>query len=375
MRVLLLNYEFPPLGGGAGNATYYLLRELSKNSDLEIDLITSSVDKYRTELFSQNINIHFLDIGKKDNLQYQSEADLIKYSWKAFNLSKKLKKQKRYSLVHAFFGIPCGYVAQLLKLPYIVSLRGSDVPFYNPRFKILDTFIFQRLSRMVWEKASAVITNSQGLKQLAQETSPELEFQVIYNGVDANEFKPRKSSTTFNILSTSRLIERKGIKYLIEGFGQFYKKHQAGKLLLVGSGNLENELKNLAHKIGLGSVVEFRGTIPHEKTIQLYQSADIFALPSLNEGMSNSVLEAMSSGLPIIATDTGGTNELIDKSNGFIIKKSNSHEIFQALEKIYQDQSQRIRMGQSSRQKAETMSWKNMADQYLNLYKKNAQLA
>ncbi len=371
----MLNYEFPPLGGGAGNATYYLLRELSKNSDLEIDLITSSTDKYRTERFSQNISIYFLDIGKSGNLQYQSEVDLIKYSWKALNLSKKLKKQKRYNLVHAFFGIPCGYVAQLLKLPYLVSLRGSDVPFYNPRFKLLDTFIFQRLSRTVWEKASSVITNSQGLKELAEATSPELKFSVIYNGIDTNEFRPKELSTTFNIISTSRLIKRKGINYLIEGFGQFYKKYQAGKLILVGSGNLENKLKSLIHKLELDAAVEFHGTVSHEKTPQLYRSADIFVLPSLNEGMSNSVLEAMSSGLPIIATDTGGTKELIDQSNGFIIKKGSSQEIFQALEKLYQDQDLRNKMGQSSRQRAETMSWKNMTDQYLNLYKKHAQLA
>src|SRR3989344_4881417 len=133
-RVLVLNYEFPPLGGGAGNATYYLLKEFAKYPDLEIDLVTSSVDTFRVEKFAGNITIHFLNIGKRGNLHYQTNQKLLMYSWKSYWYSKKLMEEKEYDLCHAFFGIPCGYVAMMLRLPYIVSLRGSDVPFYNKRF-------------------------------------------------------------------------------------------------------------------------------------------------------------------------------------------------------------------------------------------------
>jgi hypothetical protein len=69
-RILILNYEFPPLGGGAGNATYYLLKEFAKDPDLKIDLVTSSIDAFRVEKFSDNITVHLLDIGKGGNLHY-----------------------------------------------------------------------------------------------------------------------------------------------------------------------------------------------------------------------------------------------------------------------------------------------------------------
>ncbi|MBU0707877.1 glycosyltransferase family 4 protein [Patescibacteria group bacterium] len=371
----MLNYEFPPLGGGAGNATYYLLKEFSNHRDLKIDLITSSVDTYKHHVFAPNINIHFLDIGKKGNLHYQSEANLIKYSWGAYRFAKKLKQKNDYGLIHAFFGIPCGYVAKLLKLPYLVSLRGSDVPYYNPRFKFLDKVIFQRLSRSIWEKAAQVTTNSEGLKKLALQTYPEKNIQVIYNGVDVKEFQSNSATKSFNIISTSRFIRRKGIEYLIKGFADFYKKYQTGILILVGSGNLEQELKDLVKKFDLDTVVDFRGTASHEQISHIYREADIYVLPSLNEGMSNSVLEAMASSQPIIATDTGGTKELIDSTNGFIIQKQNSHDIFQALEKLYLDKNLRTQMGQASRKKAEQLSWNKMADQYLSLYTKHAKLA
>ncbi|MDP3964090.1 MAG: glycosyltransferase, partial [bacterium] len=133
-KVLMLNYEFPPLGGGAGNASFYMLKEFSRFENLTIELITSSVAKFKIEEFSPRIRVHYLDISKNGSIHYQSDADLLHYSWKAYRYSKKLLKQSTFDLIHAFFGIPCGFIASHLQLPYIISLRGSDVPFYNPRF-------------------------------------------------------------------------------------------------------------------------------------------------------------------------------------------------------------------------------------------------
>jgi hypothetical protein len=82
----MLNYEFPPLGGGAGNANYFLFKELAKVDNLKIDLVTSSVSSFRIENFLQNINIHYLDIGKQGNLLYQSNEDLLRYSYKHISI-------------------------------------------------------------------------------------------------------------------------------------------------------------------------------------------------------------------------------------------------------------------------------------------------
>jgi glycosyltransferase involved in cell wall biosynthesis len=191
LHILFLNYEFPPLGGGAGNATKYLFSEFAKRDGLEIDLITSSTDKFKIEKFAKNICVHYLDIGKKGNVHYQSNRDLLKYSWKAYFYGKSLIKKKKFNLIHAFFGIPCGYIAMRLGLPYIVSLRGSDVPFYNSRFAKLDKLVFYRLSRRIWRRARAVIANSEDLKRLAVKTFSG-EIGVIPNGINTSEFKPSK---------------------------------------------------------------------------------------------------------------------------------------------------------------------------------------
>ena len=364
MKILVLNYEFPPLGGGAGNATRCLLKEFSKRDDLRIDLVTSSPNKYKEEKFARDINIYYLDINKKGNIHYQSNLDLLKYSWRAFWFCKKLKKKNRYDLLHTFFGIPCGYIAKRLKLPYIVSLRGSDVPFYNLRFFWLDKLFFRNLSKRVWRNAKRVVANSDGLKKLAKQSYKDQEIDVIYNGVNTEEFKPReKVRDTFTVISTSRLIERKGIRYLVKAFFRFNRRYSNSKLLVIGEGNLEEELKRKAD-----SSVEFFGSVEHDKLSSFYNQADIFVLPSLNEGMSNSLLEAMASGLAIIATDTGGTKELVDNQNGIIVNKKNSQDIFSALEGLYLDRDRLQKMKLESRAKAKKMSWAKMAEKYLNIY-------
>lgn len=370
-KILMLNYEFPPLGGGAGNATKYLLREFSRFDNLEIDLVTSSTDKFRIENFSKNIRIFYIDIGKNGNIHYQSNRDLIIYSWKAFWFCLGMKSRTKYDFVHAFFGIPCGFIAMILRLPYIVSLRGTDVPFYNERYFWFDFFVFRFFSRLIWKKSRFVIANSGDLKELAQKNRPKQEIQIISNGVDLNEIHPvKKQESDFVVISTSRLIERKGVRFLVEAFARLSKKYSNVKLIVAGDGGLKIELEGISSKDIENGNIKFLGAISHNKVLELYKESDVFVLPSLNEGMSNSMLEAMASGLAIITTDTGGARDLIDDDNGSLIAEKNSDNIFKALEMMYLDREKLEQMKIESRKRVECMGWDNVAKKYFEIYGK-----
>lgn len=366
ISVLMLNYEYPPLGGGAANATKHILEEMAKRPDLEIDLVSSSVDKYRQGKLSDNITLHFLDIGKGGNIHYQSMKDLLVYAWKSFHYSKRLMKQKSFDICHAFFGIPCGYVAMKLGLPYIVSLRGSDVPFYNPRFEMLDKLLFKRMSKKIWRKAAFTVANSQGLKDLALASSADEEIDVIYNGVDSDFYKPAvaKSRTgELKIVSTGRLIKRKGYNFLIDALAGM----KDVSVTFVGSGNIEAELKEQCERLKVDA--RFCGAMDKPDMLKELQQADLFVLPSLNEGMSNSVLEAMSCGLPVIVTRVGGSEELVD-GNGFIVEPGSSEGLRQALEKFVNDEGLLDKCGSRSREIAVRLTWELSALKYEDFYHK-----
>ena len=284
--------------------------------------------------------------------------------------SKKLAKENNYDLCHAFFGIPCGYIALKLKrkfkIPYIVSLRGSDVPGYNMRYKLPDRFVFKKMSRRIWREAEHVVANSDGLKELANSKISEQEISVIPNGIDLEEFKPKrkkKNNKKITLISTGRLIERKGYDYLINAISDLDEV----ELWLIGDGNLSGHLELKAKQ--LNANVKFLGKRDHGDIPYILSSADIFVLPSLNEGMSNSILEAMALGLPIITTDTGGSEELI-QDNGFIVKRGSSTKLKYPILEYIKDPKLIKKHGKKSREIAEGMGWDRVARDYLELYEK-----
>jgi len=394
MKILVLNYEFPPLGGGAANAAYHLMREFARTSDLSFEVVTSSTGARSVELFSPNIRVHFLDIGKKGDLHFQTYRDLITYSWKSFRYSKSLLSHEKCDLCHAFFGIPCGYIASRLRLPYIVSLRGSDVPFFNERFRIADRLLFKRMSVKVWRKARRVVANSEGLRELARRTSPGQAIDLVPNGVDADTFAPlykggsrgdsspagtlpipptplEPTGATVRVICVARLIRRKRIDVLIRAMAQLRGKNVS--LHLAGTGNEEGNLKDLAREMGVEDRVHFEGYVDHDRIPAFYQSGDMFVLPSVNEGMSNTVLEAMACGLPVLMNDTGGASELLEEGvNGFLLGKDDVSDVVEKISRYLDSPELRRRHGCEARKKAEGLSWRSVADQYAEIYREVA---
>lgn len=380
MKILFFNYEYPPLGGGAATASSNILREFSKISSLDVDFVTSSHDEnFHLEKIGNNIKIYKLPIGKnKKNLHFQSKKDLLIYTWKAYWYSKKLLKKNKYDLTHSFFSVPCGFLSLILKqtnkLPYVISLRGADVPGYSERFSKLYN-ILKPIIKFIWKKADAVVSNSKGLKDLALKSKPSQKIIIIYNGTDIENFKPdekvKNKEKLIITLGGTRVTRRKGINYLIEAIYKLSKIYSNIFVTIIGEGSEKKILENLAKKLKIEDRISFLGRIDYGKIPRYYQEASIFILPSLNEGMSNAMLEALSSGLPILATDTGGAKELIESGkNGFIIKKKDSSDIANKIEILINNTDLRQKMGENSRKKAEKMSWKNVASEYYNLYDK-----
>ena len=139
----------------------------------------------------------------------------------------------------------------------------------------------------------------------------------------------------------------------------------------MGEGNAQKELEEMVEKLGIKDQVRFLGRIPREETAPFYQEASLFVLPSLNEGMSNALLEALGAGLPILATDTGGSKELVHEGeNGFIIKMKDGADIAEKIRIFLDDPDKVSKMGSESRKIAEKMSWVNVAREYYELYGK-----
>lgn len=303
VRVLFINYEYPPLGGGTAIAGYYLFRELKK-LPVHVDLLT---------------------FNKKKNLHHQSYSDLFKFFYQSTIWT--LKHKNNYNLIHAFSGLPGALTAWLSGKPYLVSFRGADEPGYEPRHQLLWFFI-KPLMGLIYRRARSLDANSQYLKSLVLQSWPDLNITVINNGVDTTQFYPAKKPVKQPIiLSTSRFGQRKGIEYLIQALPLIPQ----AELWLAGSGLLEPQLKLLVKTLQLSRRVKFLGLVPHDKLPALYRRAKVFVLPSLAESQSNSLLEALASGLPVVATSVGGNAELVHQNNGLLVPPADSQALARAI--------------------------------------------
>jgi glycosyltransferase involved in cell wall biosynthesis len=371
MKILILNYEYPPLGGGTGVACQYLLKEFSKKKNLQIDHLTSSVDKHQEEQVSSNIRIIKLNIGKNNkNLHHQSFIDLLRYliqsSWWL------IKNKDQYDLIHAFGGLPASMTAFVAGKPYLVSLRGGDQPGYEPR---LDKYLkpVKPLIKLIYSKAKFVDANSLYLKQLSLQSFPKLKTEVIKNGVNTKVFYPAKKLLNKPvILCNSRLGQRKGVEFLVKAMPEVVISFPKVKLIIVGQGIEEKMLKQLVSELKLTKHIQFDGKISRNKIPAIYRQACLFTLPSLSESFSNSLLEALASGLPIVATRIGGNPELVDKKNGVLVPTEKVRPLAKAIIKLLKDRKVRESMGLESRLKSTKLSWKLTADKYLDLYRRVA---
>jgi len=365
----MLNYEYPPLGGGQGNANKYIFDELiSQYPDVYVDLIASSKDNDHSLHFNTG-NQYFLDVGKKSkNLLHQNSYNLILNCVRSLKLSLKLCRINKYEVIIAWGGIPSGYIAWILKslykIRYIVLLRGSDVPFHEQKWFWLDTLFFQFTTPFVWKNANKVIANSVLLKQTANFIAPNQTIKVITNGVDTEFFIPNSKSghQELIILAVGRLSKIKGYDILIRAVSMLDIKF---KLWIVGDGSEIQNLKQLTKELDVESKIHFFGHIGKNELLLLYQQATLFCITSHNEGMSNAMLEAMSCGLPIISTDIGGSTELV-QGNGIIIRKNSIDDLYHAIKKLVNNKKLLSEYSYKSREIALSFDWKNITKELVD---------
>jgi len=373
MKILMLNYEFPPIGGGAANAHLRLLRQYAEKSDLRVDVLTSAPKPgFVAEKFSENITIHKVGIHKKD-LHFWRKVEVIEWLARARPRYRRLLRENDYDLAHAFSGFPTGWLCYRAagRLPYIISLRGSDVPGQHARLQ-LEYKILAPVFRAIWRNAASIVACSERLKNRALRFMPSVSIDVIPNGVELDRFSPAQGDEEpemLKLLTVGRLSVTKRVEMLVDAVEILHKDGCKACLAIAGGGQLEQQLRESVSGKDLRDIVKIAGRVEPEKMPQVYRDSDIFVSASAQEGMSNAMLEAMASGLPIITTRCEGVEELIT-DNGVIVENANAESIAAAIKRLADNPKARKEMAVAARSRAQRFTWSRVAGEYLDLYEK-----
>ena len=213
---------------------------------------------------------------------------------------------------------------------------------------------------------------SEGLKERALLFMPSVRIDVIPNGVELDRFfpaEPAEKSEVLRLLTVGRLSVTKRIEMLIDAVEILHRTACKLHLTVVGGGQTEQQFRKIVAERDLRDVIRITGRIDSKKMPEVYRQNDIFISASIQEGMSNAMLEAMASGLPIVTTRCEGLAELID-GNGLIVEQDNVKEIAKAIKRLADNPELYKQMSSAARKQAEKFNWANIAESYMEQYRK-----
>lgn len=295
----------------------------------------------------------------------------------------RLIKKENIDLLYANFILPQGLVGvilkRIIKVPVIINVLGGDIGIKNPLMRYFVRYSLKRADHVV----ALTTAISDEIKKL---NIGSLDISVIPLGVSSDLFSP--VFRDFNIrdkyvgnhdpllLFVGRLVEKKGVAYLIKAMPEILKKVNKAKLLVIGNGILANDLKRLAEQLQLADSVYFEGDLDNKKLPYYYASADIFIGPSVIpesgdlEGQGVVFLEAMASGCCTIGTNIGGIPmSVIHENTGLLVEQKNSHQISQAVIRILEDTSLKKNLQHNGRQfVVNNFDWKVLGKKYNELF-------
>jgi len=324
-KVLIFSTAYLPLVGGAEIAVDEITKRLP---GWQFDLITAKIQKgLEKEEKINNINIYRVGFGFNFDKYLLPFLGLIK--------AKKLEKKNNYNLTWSIMASFGGFLGLRFKKKYpnkkwLLTLQEGDTPEH-----ILERVgIFKKWFYQIFEKADYFQAISNFLYNWAIGNGIKT-GEVIPNGVDLEIFKPIERMDSKDekiILTVSRLVKKNGIDDLIKA-GQYLDFDF--KILIIGIGEQEKELKDLTKKLGIQDKVIFKGQVEYGELPKYYALADVFVRPSLSEGLGNVFLEAMACGLPVIGTEVGGIPDFLkDRETGLFCETKNPQSIAQKIRQI-----------------------------------------
>jgi glycosyltransferase involved in cell wall biosynthesis len=390
-NVCFISPEYWPLSGGTGAYVYYLSNELMKNG-YRTYVVTGSDQQLDIEV-NERLKVFFLKIPK---------TPVVKSFLFAASSYHKLDSQRgtvNVDITHANlpltpnFAVPSNFGKTLVCTVHSTwkgearAIRREPYSRLNANEKFMVTFnwFLRIFEEKMLERADKIIAVSQFTKRelLEYYKVPESKIRVIHNGVDTRKFQPAKDKRKikeelgFNpddlaIVSVGRLYARKGLFTLIESIPAVVKRFKNAKFIISGKGQSDETRKLIAHaeKIGVKNNIVFTGYYPDKKLPKLYQAADVFAFSTFYEHHPFAVLEALSTGLPVVTTSVGGIPETIENGkNGFLVEPFNPTQFADKILYLLEHPAEASEMGILARKTVlERFDWRIVVKDVLKVY-------
>ncbi|KKQ77584.1 MAG: 1,2-diacylglycerol 3-glucosyltransferase [Parcubacteria group bacterium GW2011_GWC1_38_6] len=329
-RILVLNYEFPPLGGGGGIAARVFAKGLIQNG-YEVDYLTSGFKGLKTLEVIDGINVYRVPVLGRKNVATANMFSMFCYLITGFWKGIQLCRQRRYDLISTYFVVPTGplgYVlSKLYRIKNTLSILGGDI--YDPTKTSSPHrhWFLRMLVRFLLNHADRIVADSSDIKGNAiKYYNPKNTIDIIPPSYEPLLFTPVKrqklslDENLFYTISIGRLVKRKGFDFLIRSI--MHTRDNNVHALIIGEGPEKDNLSVLARDLRVEKQIHFLGFVSEERKFQYLSNANVYILSSVHEGFGIVLQEAMQVGLPIISTNTGGQTDVLGNKNSNVLLES-----------------------------------------------------
>jgi glycosyltransferase involved in cell wall biosynthesis len=378
VKVLFLTTSFPRHEGDyAGIFVFHLAEHLSRGG-IRISVVTPGDGHHKNEDVRNGIAIHRFHgfFNKKKAFLFEGgglpahlRKNKLLFLWMPFFLAAFLKaalrEAKQADLVHCQW-LPLGLlglvVKRVRKKAFIVTVRGSDKLFFRRPLR----FLF----RAILKEAGAVVFVG---RELMAGLPSSGKYFVIPNGVDVSAQQHYSLEVSGKIvLYVGNLSRNKSVETLVRG-AALLKDEEDFTVVMIGDGPERESLLSLVEKTGLAGRVLFLKSLPQEQIFYLMEKSTLVVMPSLSEGRSNVLLEALACGLPVIASRIPANAEIIaDGVNGLLFHPGDPADLAQKIHILLRDQMLRNKLSEEGRRFIQTneLTWEHTSREYIQVYRK-----
>lgn len=334
--------------------------------NLCVALKNAGVDVIAVSLYSENTAITDRLDKKGVRIEYLDKKPGFDASViiKLVHLFKKEKPDVVHTHIYASkYALPAAAIAGVKKKIHTVHNMAQKEQ--GSLGKKVNAFLYRHCG-VVPVALSSEVKKSIGEVYGLQESI----IPVVYNGIDLSKCIRKndyEANGVFTIVHVGRFMKVKNHKTLIRAFARFAEKKESIRLQLLGEGELLDEMKDYAEKLKVADKVEFLGL--QSNVYPYLNKADVFCLPSEYEGVPMTLIEAMGTGLPIVASNVGGIPDMLVNGENALLVEPNYVAVEKAIEKLYNDVEFRIRLGNAAALRSEEFSAKVMASSYIKIYR------
>jgi glycosyltransferase involved in cell wall biosynthesis len=376
MNVLMLNYEYPPLGGGGGVFNQQLAEELSQTN--QVTLITSRFGDQPSHEIQGGVEIFRVPVLLRHNPNAATLLSMFSFFPTSLRIGYTLLYTRPFDLVHSMFAIPSApsgfLLAKRFRLPHVLSILGGDV--YDPS-KWLSPhrapLLHATVKKLLADSDRVVGMSSDIVARAVAHYGITRQIDVIPHGIKRPLFAPKTRADlgypADDVLLTTvgRLIPRKAVHELLA----IVREVPSAKvqLVIIGDGPERPKLEALAKTWQVADRVHFLGNVSDEAKFQVLNIADIYLSSTQHEGFGLVFLEAMAVGLPIVSYDNGGQADfLADDQTGFLVRLGDRRALAQRTQTLIDNGALRQRIGQFNRRHVEDYYIANCGRKYQVLY-------